>query len=328
MFELKESDLPELEKLAADGATWIARDQNGRIMAYSEKPKKHTSPSIWVCSGTVKFSRILEENALPQLSWSDPEPLNIAAAIAQIKAQGKPTIKSQSAEEILNEFCAEQDKKPLTWNERINLMTVEEKADWLIGFCSVAYRKNVCGTRCCKDCITEYLTSPCEGGEKGVSIYDECERMTTTNRSGKAILKHPIVCGECKNIENAPYDENGYNVANWISVLEDLLFDKDGNAIVKYSRLAELAAAEREGCEYVQQDEDSDEWDCSKCGNAFVLISENPYVNDMFYCPKCGRPIKSINTLTFDWSNDEGECRIEKIITREEYAAALAGKGE
>ena len=55
---------------------------------------------------------------------------------------------------------AETTSTPTTVNDRINQMTAEEKADWLIGCCAVVYRRNVCGVRCCKDCLMEYLNSP------------------------------------------------------------------------------------------------------------------------------------------------------------------------
>ena len=117
MFDLKVSDLPELERLAKSGYGWIARDWNEQVYAYTAKPFKNTT--TWV--GGAKCEKIIGLGINSQIGvrWSDPEPLNIAAAIAQIEAQ-------RSATEI------PVGGKPLTWNERINQMTVEEKADWLL----------------------------------------------------------------------------------------------------------------------------------------------------------------------------------------------------
>ena len=85
MFDLKESDLPELERLAAGGYKWIAKDWNEQVYAYTIKPFKHTT--TWV--GGLECKKIIGLGINSQICvhWSDPEPLNIAAAIAQIKAQ-------------------------------------------------------------------------------------------------------------------------------------------------------------------------------------------------------------------------------------------------
>ena len=117
MFDLKESDLPELERLAKSGYGWIARDWNEQVYAYTAKPFKNTT--TWV--GGAKCEKIIGLGINSQIGvrWSDPEPLNIAAAIEQIKAQ-------RSATEI------PVNGKSLTWNDRINQMTIDEKAEFFI----------------------------------------------------------------------------------------------------------------------------------------------------------------------------------------------------
>ena len=59
---------------------------------------------------------------------------------------------------------AEMESKPLTWNERINQMTVEEKAEFLDGMFVCVDGLNRassehCGMRTCKRCWIEKLTS-------------------------------------------------------------------------------------------------------------------------------------------------------------------------
>ena len=113
MFDLKESDLPELERLEIIGMKWAARDMATGLWAYTEKPRKEDD--MWFCGNENGGLCKLNEASLQCVRWSDPEPLNIAAAIEQIKAGKKSEcLGVESAEEILNEFCAEQDKKPLT----------------------------------------------------------------------------------------------------------------------------------------------------------------------------------------------------------------------
>ena len=76
-------------------------------------------------------------------------------------------------------FELKESDLPLTWGERINLMTVEEKAERADGqgLCVAEVFDGLCetplrgGSEClsttCKECWERILTSPCEGGEKG-----------------------------------------------------------------------------------------------------------------------------------------------------------------
>lgn len=82
-------------------------------------------------------------------------------------------IKADASEE-----SAETTSTPLTWNERINLMTVEEKAQWMRNEgmlmhnqCANDAWEHVLNKRGCysekyDELMTERLNSPCEGGEK------------------------------------------------------------------------------------------------------------------------------------------------------------------
>ena len=81
-----------------------------------------------------------------------PEEVNISIALAQIAEM-------ESAE------------KPLTWNERINQMTVEEKARYLSRVTitcppNAATRETPCKPHGCEECWAEYLASPYPEGEK------------------------------------------------------------------------------------------------------------------------------------------------------------------
>lgn len=109
--------------------------------------------------------------------------------------------------------------------------------------------------------------------------------------------------------------------------LDELIAAASDELGMSPDRLREIAEAEREGCQYVQEDEDSDTWTCSNCDYSFVLNDGNPFDNGFEYCPKCGRPIKSINVDTWDWEIESENKHVEKIIMRQEYVAAFAEKG-
>lgn len=154
MFELKESDLPELERLAAGGYKWIAKDWNEQVYAYTIKPFKHTT--TWV--GGLECKKIIGLGINSQICvhWSDPEPLNIAAAIAQIKAQSHAKVHGTPSG---CDFCMPGDdiESVAVYGVRVGetvneTYTTRGMVQKMAKFCPM------CGTP---------LTSPCEGGEKG-----------------------------------------------------------------------------------------------------------------------------------------------------------------
>jgi len=149
MFELKESDLPELERLAKSGYEWIAKDWNEQVYAYTAKPFKNTT--TWV--GGLGCEKIIGLGINSQIGvhWSDPEPLNIAAAIAQIKAQSHAKAHGAQSGCV---FC--------NGHENHHGFYIDENV--------LFYSEGKCGTEGiivshCPMCGTP-LTSPCEGGEK------------------------------------------------------------------------------------------------------------------------------------------------------------------
>ena len=67
---------------------------------------------------------------------------------------------------LLSEKASE--KGCMTWNERINQMTVEEKADVAVIIskrCSTALEKESCPDLTCWQCFIEFLNSPYTEGE-------------------------------------------------------------------------------------------------------------------------------------------------------------------
>lgn len=141
------SDKPALEDAKARGAEWVAREGNeeGDLFAYRKKPEKDLELSFW---NSVDERWIGIENEMLQfIQWSDAEPVNIDLALTQIAEM-------ESAE------------KPMTWNERINQMTVEEKAKWFdahMDWCPF----DICTeNQNCEYCYAKFLNSPYTEGEK------------------------------------------------------------------------------------------------------------------------------------------------------------------
>ncbi|GEM_PF-1524314 len=109
----------------------------------------------------------------------------------------------------------------------------------------------------------------------------------------------------------------------------------DGISIERHEAICN---AEREGrcmvretCEWSQDDGETP-WDCS-CGLAWEFTDGgNPYENNTFYCPKCGKEITRISWFEPDEENngDDGCTVVEvlKILTRAEAEAVLAKERE
>ncbi len=65
---------------------WVAREKNGALFLFCEKPKK--SKSYWINSNTFN-SLVLPKEAFPNVKWEDNEPTSVYIRIAQYDNQKK-----------------------------------------------------------------------------------------------------------------------------------------------------------------------------------------------------------------------------------------------
>ena len=155
---LTTADKGALLDAKANGAEWIARDENGMICGYATKPSKYNRTGEWYTDDGFELITKL----LKFIKWSDHEPVNIDLALAQI-AEMESKQNNALSEKAIEKGC-------MTWNERINQMTVEEKADVAVIMsrrCSDALSKKICPDMTCWQCFIEYLNSPyTEGATK------------------------------------------------------------------------------------------------------------------------------------------------------------------
>lgn len=155
------------------GAKWLARDWTGQLYGYSVKPRKDDEFKKWTSSGGYMF--LVKDKYIRLADWSDTEPVNIDLALAQIAKMDSKENK------LLSEKASE--KPCMTWNERINQMTVEEKADVALNLnlCAGELRKpyDLCDEKYlyasgmqhngrfhdCRQCWIDKLNSPYTEGE-------------------------------------------------------------------------------------------------------------------------------------------------------------------
>jgi len=79
----------------------------------------------------------------------------------------------------------------------------------------------------------------------------------------------------------------------------------------KIQRMGEV-----ETCQYDQTDDDRGVWECSECGEEWVIETGNPFENNMQFCPKCGRLINSISWEENQWDDET----VTRTLTRKEAA--------
>ena len=160
---LTTADKGALLDAKARGAEWVAREKNGALWGYKSKPRKmavhKTRYETWSSDGSVLGGIVdVEDSNLRFIQRDDAEPVNIDLALAQIaemETAQTPTI------------------APLTWNERINQMTVEEKRKLMTEHLTACvYRKfdldipiGACSMLSCKECWIDFLNSPYTEGE-------------------------------------------------------------------------------------------------------------------------------------------------------------------
>lgn len=85
------ADKGALMDAKARGAEWVARDEyRNRLFRYVEKPERsRVFNGIWRnADGDEKWKHMDDENLL-FIQWSDPEPVNIDLALAQIAEMDK-----------------------------------------------------------------------------------------------------------------------------------------------------------------------------------------------------------------------------------------------
>lgn len=65
---------------------WVAREKNGALFLFCEKPKKRKS--YWINLNTFN-SLVLPKEAFPNVKWEDNEPTRVCIRIAQYDNQKK-----------------------------------------------------------------------------------------------------------------------------------------------------------------------------------------------------------------------------------------------
>lgn len=131
------------------------------------------------------------------------------------------------------------------------------------------------------------------------------ERLTIRNNVGLDVLKSPVVCGRCGEVDYSPITESGEDVAKRLAAYEDICFDADGKERITVEELSALVKARDEGRVVVLDmprkplvwgDDDHNTCLCPDCGEDLMGI---PYGERMvLQCPACGRYLDATKVIT------------------------------
>lgn len=110
---LTPADKGALLDAKANGAEWIAKDENGMICGYAAKPSKYNKMGEWYTDDGFELITKL----LKFVKRSDTEPVNIDLALAQI-AEMESKQKELLSEKASEKGClTNRDKWMQLWNE-------------------------------------------------------------------------------------------------------------------------------------------------------------------------------------------------------------------
>lgn len=73
-------------------------------------------------------------------------------------------------------------------------------------------------------------------------------------------------------------------------------------------------------CEWTQEDNENNTWQ-GQCGMAFVLESGTPDENEMIYCPKCGKLVRTIIFIELEEMEEIPEISEEWLDAQAELVA-------
>lgn len=74
-------DIEKAKELKSTGKNWVARNENGELMAYTYKPEKRTY--IW--TDCVEWHLVIHQLFFQSVTWEDEEPTSIDLIIASEK---------------------------------------------------------------------------------------------------------------------------------------------------------------------------------------------------------------------------------------------------
>lgn len=82
MARLLKADIVALKELHEEGFTFLARDENGRLYAYTDEDTIEKGNDMWLCD--EDYERI-DGNSFKFIKWEDEKPTSIEELMKEVK---------------------------------------------------------------------------------------------------------------------------------------------------------------------------------------------------------------------------------------------------
>lgn len=108
---------------------WIARDKDGKLFAYSEKPNKNVTYR-WVDMGLNSFE--LDCTKFPSVKWKDDEPTEAYITLAEPQEQPKqeqPTPK-QEIDWEQRRYEIAKEMMPVLYRQGVEVLKYGQSFEW------------------------------------------------------------------------------------------------------------------------------------------------------------------------------------------------------
>ena len=103
---------------------WIARDKDGKLFAYSERPKKNVIYR-WVDMGLNSFE--LDCTKFPSVKWEDDEPTEAYITLAETQEQPTP---KQEIDWEKRRYEIAKEMMPVLYRQGIEILKFGQKVEW------------------------------------------------------------------------------------------------------------------------------------------------------------------------------------------------------
>ena len=103
---------------------WIARVKDGKLFAYSERPKKNVIYR-WVDMGLNSFE--LDCTKFPSVKWEDDEPTEAYITLAETQEQPTP---KQEIDWEKRRYEIAKEMMPVLYRQGIEILKFGQKVEW------------------------------------------------------------------------------------------------------------------------------------------------------------------------------------------------------
>ncbi|MEN6635995.1 MAG: hypothetical protein ABFC56_09100 [Clostridiaceae bacterium] len=187
---LTTADKPALLDAKARGAEWVARDEDEELVGFRRKPKRYidmeSTSDHWERTESENyFIAMPNDEPLQFIQWSDPDPVNIDLALAQIaEMESKPIDESATDDIVLAEVYSLREKLKIAADIIHKLDPNYDVTEFLhqVGSADYDQREEDLAPLTCAGCRLEAEKRSNDKGEMLLITCLKCMRSEKTDR--------------------------------------------------------------------------------------------------------------------------------------------------